>query len=93
MSRDLPLDTDKRLELVANGWGRTATHAHPDCRCGKPYIPSCWLCSAPVNKPCRHQWGDPLVLSDTGRARLHCRASRRAGLSKDCPLHRPERAR
>lgn len=33
---DLPLDTEKRLEKVAGGWGREPTPAHPLCVCGKP---------------------------------------------------------
>lgn len=34
LPRDLPVDTEKALEAVANGWTRTATTAHPDCLCG-----------------------------------------------------------
>lgn len=33
MTRDLPLDTEKALEAVAEGWTRTPTIAHPDCLC------------------------------------------------------------
>lgn len=36
MTRDLPSDTDAALAAVAAGWGREPTHAHPDCRCGRP---------------------------------------------------------
>lgn len=36
MNRPLPLDREKALAAIANGWGREATAAHPLCRCGKP---------------------------------------------------------
>lgn len=35
---DLPQDREKALEKIAGGWGRTATTAHPLCRCGKAVI-------------------------------------------------------
>lgn len=35
MGRPLPLDREKALEAIANGWGRTATAAHPDCTCNR----------------------------------------------------------
>jgi len=69
-------------------FGRVATTAHPLCRCGKPHRPGCGSCSAKVNKPCRHFYGDPLVLSEKGRAVFHRRAAVRVGQAKDCPMHR-----
>lgn len=36
MSRPLPTDREKALEAIANGWGRDATTAHPDCTCLVP---------------------------------------------------------
>lgn len=92
MSRSLPLDREAALKAIADGWGREATAAHPLCRCGKPYQPTCSLCLAKPNQPCRPQYGDPLVLSDLGRAHAHYRAAIRPGTAHDCPMHRPRRS-
>lgn len=89
----LPTEREKALEAIARGWGRQATSAHPLCRCDKHYLPTCRICLAKPDQPCRHQEGwDPLVLSDAGRAYLHLRTGFTA-TARQCPVHKPERRR
>jgi hypothetical protein len=52
MSRSLPDDREKALEAIANGWGRTATSAHPLCVCRKTVREACWYCKAKRDQPC-----------------------------------------
>jgi hypothetical protein len=76
---DLPADRERALAAIAAGWGRTATAAHPLCRCGKPYLPTCSFCNAKPGKPCRAQYdGDE----------LHHGRRERNGTARDCPVHR-----
>lgn len=83
----LPTNREKALAAIANGWARTPTAAHPDCRCGKPYLPTCTYCHARPQQPCRKAWGDdPLPVG--GR---HSTRSQRIATAKDCPVHRSDR--
>lgn len=76
-------DREKALDRIAAGWGRTATAAHPLCRCGKPYLPTCSYCQAKPNEPCRKVLDDEL-LPTGGR---HSTRRERTGGARDCPVH------
>jgi hypothetical protein len=47
----LPPAVYDQLSRIAAGAGREPTYAHPNCRCGKPYRPTCKICDAKPNKP------------------------------------------
>lgn len=62
---------------------RVATTAHPDCRCGKPYLPTCRWCGAKPGRPCK-----PVQLGDVET--VGCDPDReRMGRPAECPQHRP----
>lgn len=83
--RPLPAATLAALDRIAAGNARTATAAHPDCRCGKPYLPTCRACGAKPNQPCR-----PIHFGDlTFDPPCPTRQQHTAG-PRDCPQHRPE---
>ncbi len=82
--RPLPDDREKALAAIANGWGRVATTAHPNCLCGKlkrAYCTRDWVSfDRDVN-------GMPEGLAWRWVERCE------TYLPEDCPMHRPERGR
>ncbi len=90
MSRDLPADRELALTAIAEGWGRTPSHAHPLCLCGKPYLPTCPLCLAKANQPCRiGAWMEHDLEKASGRH--FARPPQREAIARDCPMHRPRK--
>lgn len=82
------MNTDPTLaEALVLGGTRIATAAHPLCICGRPYTPTCRICLAKPNKPCRADYFDPKVLSGPGLAERHGRRTERA-TKRQCPMHR-----
>lgn len=87
MTRALPDDREKALEVIANGWGREATAAHPHCTCGQPaqprpaQVPPCDRCGAEAGEKCR-QPGPVCGRSSGARYRRRVQAAR-----PSCPVH------
>jgi hypothetical protein len=88
-SEPLPRAVYDELTRIAQGAGREPTYAHPDCRCGKPYQPTCKICGAKPNKPCRPVKYDGRVVIPV---EMHQRAMWK-GTRGDCPVHRPAPSR
>lgn len=88
MADSLPQDREKALEAIANGWGRSATAAHPLCRCGQRieyprFLPPCELCGAERDEKCR-QPGEVCGKTSEGRSRRRIKAHLKA---QGCPVH------
>jgi hypothetical protein len=80
----LPPAVYDQLSRIAAGAGREPTYAHPNCRCGKPYRPTCKVCDAKPNKPCHPvKWGERVVIDVDRHNRPTWKGTRR-----DCPVHR-----
>ncbi len=82
--RPLPADREKALSAIADGWGREASAAHPDCLCGK---------EIPQPLPAPDVLIDREGFLEWVRQNRAWLSGQRHYLRGNCPMHRPERGR